>query len=118
MKENLLQATNELATKEEILYRLNYEYKHKYVFPAISHAQNLSDYVNQYVGLFSETRAQAADPLKASQAYNNIVEGLAEAREAAEDANVILDNVNREVGIIIICFDLSIKKAKSKLTID
>lgn len=50
MKSKLLQASNNLATKEEILYRLNYEYRNKYVDPAIAHAQNLSDYVDQYVG--------------------------------------------------------------------
>lgn len=46
----LAQSTNNLATKEGILHRLNYEYKNKYVNPAIAHAQNLSDYVDQYVG--------------------------------------------------------------------
>lgn len=49
MKEKLSQSTSNLATKEEILYRLNYEYKNKYVLPAIAHAQNLSNYVDQYV---------------------------------------------------------------------
>ena len=50
MKDKLLQSTNNLATKEEILYRLNYEYKNKYVAEAIAHSQNLSDYVDQYIG--------------------------------------------------------------------
>jgi hypothetical protein len=106
-----------LAVKEEILYRLNYEYKNKYVIQATIHAQNLSDYVDQYVGyvfnekcvhslskklimfnfftsLFSETRAQAANPLKASQAYKNIMEGLIESKQAATDANKIINGVN------------------------
>ncbi|XP_014204068.2 laminin subunit alpha-1 [Copidosoma floridanum] len=97
IKNKLSEATTNLSTKEQILYRLNYEYKNKYVIPATSHAQNLSNYVDQYVGLFSETRAQAANPLKASQAYKNIVDGLMEAEQAAYDANDILDDVHRKV---------------------
>lgn len=50
MKNKLLQSASELSTREEILYRLNYEYNSKYVIPAKEHAQNLSDYVDQYVG--------------------------------------------------------------------
>lgn len=41
--------TEKLNVKEEILYRLNYEYEDKYVIRAVEHAQNLSDYVDQYV---------------------------------------------------------------------
>lgn len=35
--------------KEELLYRLNYEYNDTYVIPAIAHVKNLSSYVDQYV---------------------------------------------------------------------
>ncbi|XP_011501171.1 PREDICTED: laminin subunit alpha-1 [Ceratosolen solmsi marchali] len=63
----------------------------------IIHAQSLSDYVDQYVGLFSETRAQAANPLKASQAYKNIVQGLIEAKQTANSANKIIDDVTKMV---------------------
>lgn len=51
----------------------------------------------KFFRLFSETRAQAANPLKASQAYKNIVDGLTEAKEAAEDANVIIDGARGQV---------------------
>ena len=39
--------------KEELLYRLNYEYDEKYVVPAVQHAKNLSSYVDQYVRYLS-----------------------------------------------------------------
>lgn len=35
--------------KEEHQYQLNYEYAKKYVAPAVQHAKNLSNYVDQYV---------------------------------------------------------------------
>lgn len=38
-----------LTMREEILYRLNYEYEQKYVIPAVKHAKNLSNYADQYV---------------------------------------------------------------------
>lgn len=41
--------TEKLDEKEKLLYRLNYEYEDKYVIRAVEHAQNLSDYVDQYV---------------------------------------------------------------------
>lgn len=50
-----------------------------------------------FFSLFSETRAQAANPLKASQAYKNIVDGLTEAKESAEDANIIIDGASSQV---------------------
>ncbi|KAG6795480.1 laminin subunit alpha-2 isoform X2 [Apis mellifera caucasica] len=40
---------DKLGMKEELLYRLNYEYNDTYVIPAIAHVKNLSSYVDQYV---------------------------------------------------------------------
>ncbi|KAJ8669684.1 hypothetical protein QAD02_000943, partial [Eretmocerus hayati] len=97
LKNDLLQSTEEISKLEENLYRLNYDYKNKYVLPAMTHAQNLSDYSEQYLGLFSETKAQAANPLKASQAYKNIADGLEEAKSAAEYANTIIDETHKKV---------------------
>ncbi|KAK0081679.1 hypothetical protein PV325_011758 [Microctonus aethiopoides] len=75
--------SEKLDIKEEILYRLNYEYEDKYVVKAVEHAQNVSDYVDQYVALFDRTRNEAANPLKASQSYKIIVDSLAMARISA-----------------------------------
>ncbi|XP_034944517.1 laminin subunit alpha-1-like isoform X2 [Chelonus insularis] len=83
LKNKLEHWSEKLDIKEEILYRLNYEYEEKYVVKAAGHAQNLSDYVNQCISLFDRTRNDAANPLKASQAYKNIVDNLTEARHAA-----------------------------------
>ena len=55
--------------------------------------------------MFSETRAQAANPLKASQAYKNIADGLTEAKESALDANIIVDGVNRKVFFYLLYFN-------------
>ncbi|XP_043271259.1 laminin subunit alpha-1 [Venturia canescens] len=78
--------TEKLNVKEEILYRLNYEYEDKYVIRAVEHAQNLSDYVDRYVSLFAQSRDEAANPLKASEAYKNIVDSLASAKISAKEA--------------------------------
>lgn len=75
--------TKKLQEKEGIAYRLNNEYSEKYVDKANEHARNLSDYVNRYVALFDRTRNEASNPLKASQAYKNIVDSLAAARFSA-----------------------------------
>lgn len=78
--------SEKLTIKEGILYRLNYEYQDKYVNRAVEHSQNLSDYVDRYVALFDRTRTQAANPLKAVEAYKNIVDNLYGARVAATAA--------------------------------
>ncbi|RLU21684.1 hypothetical protein DMN91_006060 [Ooceraea biroi] len=85
--------TEKLSMKEELLYRLNYEYDKKYVVPAVQHAKNLSSYVDQYVSLFAETRDIAASPLKASQAYKNIVDHLQAAKTTALEAKEITEGV-------------------------
>ncbi|XP_053979211.1 laminin subunit alpha-1-like isoform X1 [Hylaeus volcanicus] len=84
---------DKLSMKEELLYRLNYEYNDKYVVPAVQHAKNLSNYVDQYVSLFSETRSIAASPLKASQAYKNIVDNINAANVTAMAAKDITEDI-------------------------
>lgn len=48
-RDKLTYWTEKLSMKEELLYRLNYEYDEKYVVPAVRHAKNLSSYVDHYV---------------------------------------------------------------------
>ncbi|XP_017882648.2 laminin subunit alpha-1 [Ceratina calcarata] len=85
LRNKLIYWFDKLSMKEELLYRLNYDYNNTYVKPAIEHVKNLSNYVDQYVSLFSETRNIAASPLKASQAYKNIVENIKAAKDIAQD---------------------------------
>lgn len=47
--------------------------------------------------LFAETRDIAASPLKASQAYKNIVDGLQAARITATTAKEIIKEVHEKV---------------------
>ncbi|XP_077268130.1 wing blister isoform X1 [Temnothorax americanus] len=96
-RDKLTYWTEKLSMKEELLYRLNYEYPEKYVVPAVQHAKNLSSYVDQYVSLFAETRDIAASPLKASQAYKNIVDGLQAARITALAAKESVEDVHKKV---------------------
>ncbi|XP_066580920.1 laminin subunit alpha-1 [Prorops nasuta] len=93
LKNQLEYSSQELTMKEELLYWLNLNYSEHYVKPAILHAKNLSAYVDQYVGLFSKTRVIAANPLKASQAYKNIVDSLVSAKTSAITANRIAGEV-------------------------
>ncbi|XP_051174494.1 laminin subunit alpha-1 isoform X1 [Leptopilina boulardi] len=97
MQKKLNEMRENLKDKEEIIYRLNFEYENKFVIPAVDHARNLSDYADRYVDLFSETRNQAANPLKASQAYKNIYDNLQNAENAARETNKIADDVYEKV---------------------
>ncbi|XP_023288824.1 laminin subunit alpha-2 [Orussus abietinus] len=97
LRSRLINGTEDLNVKEEILYRLNYEYEEKYVLPAVEHAQNLSNYADQYVGLFTATRNEAANPLKASHAYQTIVDTLMVALNAGKAAKEITDDVHDKV---------------------
>nr|XP_012147088.1 PREDICTED: laminin subunit alpha-2 isoform X4 [Megachile rotundata]XP_012147089.1 PREDICTED: laminin subunit alpha-2 isoform X4 [Megachile rotundata] len=92
LKNKLTYWFDKLNMKEGLLYRLNHEYEDKYVVPAVEHAKNLSNYVDQYVSLFSETRNIAASPLKASQAYKNIVDSIRTANITAKAAKDIVDD--------------------------
>ncbi|XP_015607311.1 laminin subunit alpha-1 [Cephus cinctus] len=97
LRTKLLNWSEILNMKEEILYRLNYEYQEKYVLPAVEHAKNLSEFADRYVGLFAETKNEAANPLKASQAYKNIVDTLEAAKVAAIQAKETADDMYTKV---------------------
>ncbi|XP_043600424.1 laminin subunit alpha-1 isoform X4 [Bombus pyrosoma] len=88
---------DKLSMKEELLYRLNYEYNDTYVIPAIAHVKNLSIYVDQYVSLFSETKNIAASPLKASQAYKIIVDNIRTANITATAAKDISEDTYNKI---------------------
>lgn len=47
--------------------------------------------------LFAKTRDIAASPLKASQAYKNIVDGLQKAKVTALEAKEIVDEIYEKV---------------------
>lgn len=51
--------------------------------------------------LFTETRDIAASPLKASQAYKNIVDDLQSAKIIAQAANEIVEEVHKKVKMIM-----------------
>ncbi|XP_076751939.1 wing blister [Xylocopa sonorina] len=91
LRDKLMHLYDKLSMKEELLERLNYEYNDTYVIPAVAHVKNLSNYVDQYVSLFSETRNIAASPLKASQAYKNIVDRINSANITATEANEVAE---------------------------
>ncbi|EFN76045.1 Laminin subunit alpha-1 [Harpegnathos saltator] len=97
LQDKLAHWKEKLTMREEILYRLNYEYNQQYVVPAIKHAKNLSSYADQYVSLFAETRDIAASPLKASQAYKNIVDSLQMARTTALAAKAAAEEAHEKV---------------------
>ncbi|CAK9806681.1 Laminin subunit alpha-1 [Anthophora quadrimaculata] len=88
---------DKLNMKEELLFRLNYEYNDTYVIPAVAHVKNLSNYVDQYISLFSETRNIAASPLKASQAYKNIVDSIRTANITAMAAKDIVEETYNKI---------------------
>jgi len=64
--------------------------------------------------LFAETRDIAASPLKASQAYKNIVDGLQIAKvialEAKEIAGKVYEKVRKEIYACKILISLDLKK--------
>ncbi|XP_032674953.1 laminin subunit alpha-1 isoform X4 [Odontomachus brunneus] len=97
LRDKLAHWKEKLTMREEIQYRLNYEYNQQYVIPAVKHAKNLSSYADQYVSLFAETRDIAASPLKASQAYKNIIDGLQAAKISAQAAKATAEEVHGKV---------------------
>ncbi|CAL7932952.1 unnamed protein product [Xylocopa violacea] len=97
LQDKLTHLYDKLSMKEELLERLNYEYNDTYVIPAVAHVKNLSNYVDKYVSLFSETRNIAASPLKASQAYKNIVDRINSANITATEANEIAEETFEKV---------------------
>nr|CAD7199120.1 unnamed protein product [Timema douglasi] len=71
---------------EGILYRLNPLYLDKYVIPAQKHVDILLRRVLNYTELFNPTRHNATVALRASKAYQDIVDALDEALTAAMNA--------------------------------
>ncbi|XP_068083310.1 laminin subunit alpha-1 [Anabrus simplex] len=83
--------TKALREKEGILYRLNPLYKEEYVLRAQEHADKLFRWAQQYRDLFNATRQDADFALRASQAYQKIVDALRAAQQSARNASAAAD---------------------------
>ncbi|XP_063216579.1 laminin subunit alpha-1 [Bacillus rossius redtenbacheri] len=78
--------TRLVEVREGILYRLSHLYREKYVIPVQQHANMLVERALNYTALFGPTRHNATFALRASKAYQDIVDALASARKAAINA--------------------------------
>ncbi|XP_071547005.1 laminin subunit alpha-1-like isoform X2 [Panulirus ornatus] len=85
---DLKNGSNYLEEFEGILWRLNIEYKDKYVKRAHDHAMNLMRESIRLESLFNKTRDVADGPLRAAQAYQRIVDALLSAEKAAKNASL------------------------------
>ncbi|XP_064107459.1 laminin subunit alpha lam-3-like isoform X1 [Macrobrachium nipponense] len=85
---DLRNGSNHLKEYEGLLWRLNIEYKDKYVKRAHDHAMELMRESIRLESLFNETRDVADGPLRAAQAYQRIVDALQSAEEAAKNASL------------------------------
>ncbi|KAK7085775.1 Laminin subunit alpha-2 [Halocaridina rubra] len=84
---DLRNGSDHLKEFEGMLWRLNIEYKDKYVMKAHDHAMDLMRESIRLESLFNETRDVADGPLRAAQAYQRIVDALNSAEEAAKNAS-------------------------------
>ncbi|KAF7990369.1 hypothetical protein HCN44_000174 [Aphidius gifuensis] len=120
IKSKLSYCSEKLYEKEGISYRLNNEYNEKYVIEANKHVIKLTDFVNRYVALFDQTRNDASNSLKASSAYKNIVDKIANARLSAtiakdtaiESYNKIYSNDYQSKSLLVNVTEISTKSLK------
>ncbi|XP_042207400.1 laminin subunit alpha-2-like [Homarus americanus] len=85
---DLRNGSNYLEEFEGVLWRLNIEYKDKFVKRAHDHAMELMRESIRLESLFNKTRDVAVGPLQAAQAYQRIVDALLSAEEAAKNASL------------------------------
>ncbi|GLG97830.1 Laminin subunit alpha [Gryllus bimaculatus] len=79
--------TQQVKEKEGILYRINPIYHDQYVLKAQQHADLLYERAQQYRDLFNSTRKEADFALRASRAYQGIVDAINTAKESAMNAS-------------------------------
>uniref|UniRef100_A0A8D8X2U9 Laminin subunit alpha-1 n=1 Tax=Cacopsylla melanoneura TaxID=428564 RepID=A0A8D8X2U9_9HEMI len=76
-----------IEEEEGILFNLNPQYRNRFVEPATKHATKLMAEAERYAGLFNATRRDADIAVKASRAYQTIIDELSAARIGAIDAS-------------------------------
>nr|XP_018899369.1 PREDICTED: laminin subunit alpha-1 [Bemisia tabaci] len=86
--EYLKNLTRQASEKEASLSNLNPLYKEVYVIPAQKHADGLLESARSYDDLFQFTRQKSDYALRASKAYQSIIDALKSAREAAVNASL------------------------------
>lgn len=64
---------------------------------AEGHAKKLMDLAAELDGLLADTRESAENAVKAANSYQNIVDAIEQARQAAIDAGDAAKNAEREV---------------------
>ncbi|KDR22194.1 Laminin subunit alpha-1, partial [Zootermopsis nevadensis] len=96
MAKNLTDLISELEKREGILDHLNPIYREKYVLRAQMHANKLYNRVQHYRDLFNATQRDADFALRASKAYQEIVDALKGARNAAVNASSAADIAYRK----------------------
>ncbi|XP_026686393.1 laminin subunit alpha-1-like [Diaphorina citri] len=87
LSSELLNLSSSIEENEGILFNLNPQYRDRFVEPARRHVARLTEEAEKYAGLFNATRRDANIAVRASKAYQTIVDVLEEARTAALDAN-------------------------------
>ncbi|KAK8738877.1 hypothetical protein OTU49_003716 [Cherax quadricarinatus] len=85
---DLRNGSNYLEEFEGLLWRLNIEYRDKYVKRAHDHAMELMRESIRLESLFNKTRDVADGPLRAAKAYQRIVDALLSAEGAAKNASL------------------------------
>ncbi|XP_069690531.1 laminin subunit alpha-2 isoform X2 [Periplaneta americana] len=97
LEPNMTDLISLLEKKEGILYRLNPLYREKYVLKAQIHADKLYNRSQYYRDLFNATQRDANFALRASKAYQDIVDTLKSAYEAAINASIAADIAYKKV---------------------
>ncbi|XP_037085132.1 laminin subunit alpha-2-like isoform X2 [Pollicipes pollicipes] len=81
-----------LRRRTDGLNQLTDDYRVRHVIPAQVHAARLTSEADRLVSLFQATRQEADLSLQAAEAYQNIVDALNSARQAAKDASQAAQN--------------------------
>uniref|UniRef100_A0A8R1DFE1 Uncharacterized protein n=1 Tax=Caenorhabditis japonica TaxID=281687 RepID=A0A8R1DFE1_CAEJA len=74
------------------------EYDEEYVQASSQHATELERQAQQIVDRFADTRTETENPLRASNAFDNIVEALKNATEAVNSAAEVSEDVDKVMG--------------------
>ncbi|XP_046676227.1 laminin subunit alpha-1 isoform X3 [Homalodisca vitripennis] len=118
MRDQLMNLTMDAEQKESELSLMNPIIENEYVRPAQRHAEDLMRRAQEYADLFVPTRQDAGFALRASKAYQDIVDALKSAREAADNASmaadIAYDKIYPEVGDFSMIDRASAVRAKSR----
>ncbi|XP_028966336.1 laminin subunit alpha-1 [Galendromus occidentalis] len=87
----IVKRSDEVEKRRAILYRLNPEYRIKYVEKCIAHSNAMTAEIDRISRMFQQTALQSLKPQEAAKVYQLLIQEIRAAADAVRDAEVAFE---------------------------